>query len=106
MLKNNPRTNNYKILQDVAHFKLNAMSGQKPQLSANSKIKLESFNWADYLLYNYFKKRLYAQVKKIGVNYVYSVKQEIVDLSNQLKSECAQTAIESSIFILNYGYNF
>lgn len=72
------------------------MSGAKPQLSNSSIGLLKGFNWADYLLYNHFKARLYKEVEEIGTERVHAAKAEIERLSAQLKQECAETVQDDS----------
>ena len=75
---------------DIRYFKLNERSEltKKSQMTAKTRARLKRWLWADYKLYNHFKKKLNQLIFDFGINEMKKQVRNLQDLNKQLTKNC------------------
>lgn len=75
-------------ISDVLHLRLNSMRKDGKTLYSSSEKALRKFNWADFRLYEFFRKKLQREIETIGSEKIQLLAEEIASAADQLSKEC------------------
>ena len=68
----------------------------KEKLSPSSRKILKDWLWADYMLYDYFKKELENKKKEMGAQNIKSAVVKLQDLNAKIKDECVLDVVKNT----------
>lgn len=83
-------------VDDVAHLKLNSMRKEEKKLSKQAEELQRQYNWGDWMLYEFFTQKHYADIREIGIKKVEYYKSQIIARSEEISNECIQQNVATS----------
>ena len=72
------------------------MRKEEKTLSTLSISRQRNYNWGDWMLYEFFQKKLHREVVQIGLKKVEYYKNKIIARSQQISDECIQQNVSQT----------